>query len=434
MMRLGRRVRAQGACIAFDTSVPLLVVKVGRYPRDHGALGAIRSLGRVGVPVYAVTEDALTPPALSRYLTGRTVAPSTGLEGNDFLIARLVNIARRVGRPAVALPTDDEAAVLVAEHAHELAQWLVTPDVDATLPRQLASKRGLRALCLAHDVATPGAAFPASREEAEVFATTAMFPVIAKVIAPFERLETPSLRAARILRSAEELVAAAASWSNPSSVMLQEYVPEEVSEDWIFHGYFDARSDCVIGFTGVKYRSWPPYFGATTYARAVANSQLAAESAAFCARIGYCGIVDMDWRLDRRDGRYRLLDCNPRVGAQFRLFENDAGIDVVRALHLDLTDREVPAGRQIDGRGFVVESRDCLAILAYRRFRPSSHAVPHTKGRIERAWFAWDDPLPFVSMAARLLGPLSRRIKLVIHAVRERRSRTGRGAPSARSQ
>jgi hypothetical protein len=30
------------------------------------------------------------------------------------------------------------------------------------------------------------------------------------------------------------------------------------------------------------------------------------------------------------------LDFNPRVGAQFRLFEDDAGSDVVRALHLDL--------------------------------------------------------------------------------------------------
>jgi predicted ATP-grasp superfamily ATP-dependent carboligase len=189
-----------------------------------------------------------------------------------------------------------------------------------------------------------------------------------------------------------------------------EYVPEEVSDDWIFHGYFDARSECLAGFTGVKYRSWPPHFGATTYARVVSNTQLAGEAVAFCRRLGYCGIVDMDWRLDRRDGRYRLLDCNPRVGAQFRLFENGAGIDVVRALHLDLTGRDVPRARQLDGRGFVVENRDLPALVAYRRLRPKADAVPHARGRIEPAWFAWDDPLPFVTMAVRLVGPVSRRV------------------------
>ena len=169
-------------------------------------------------------------------------------------------------------------------------------------------------------------------------------------------------------------------------------------------------SDCLVGFTGVKYRSWPPQFGVTTYARVVENPELADEATAFCSRIGYRGIVDLDWRLDRRDGRYRLLDFNPRVGAQFRLFETDAGIDVVRALHLDLTGRAVPPGRQRDGRGFVVENLDAPAILAYRRLRPSPGAVPHAEGRIEGAWFAWDDLMPFVVMAVRLLGPLSQRI------------------------
>ncbi len=419
-MRSPRRAHPHVPGIAFDTSVPLLVVKIGRYPHDHGAVGAIRSLGRVEVPVYAITEDPLTPAAVSRYLTGRIVSPTTGLEDQDVLVERLVDIVQRIGRPIVALPTDDEAAVLVAEHALALAPWLMTPGIEGTLPRQLASKRGLRELCLAQNVATPAAAFPQTPAEVEQFAMDATFPVIAKVIDPWQRLRTPTLRAATMLRSPDDLLTAATGWSEPPGVMLQEYVPADVSEDWIFHGYFDARSDCVVGFTGVKYRSWPPHFGATTYARVVDNPILATEAKAFCTRIGFRGIVDMDWRLDRRDGRYRLLDCNPRVGAQFRLFETDAGIDVVRALHLDLTGREVPQGHQQDGRGFVVENRDAPAILSYLRTRPSSAAVPHTRGRVEPAWFAWDDLKPFTVMLVRQLGPLSRRV-----GRRHRLSRSG---------
>lgn len=62
----------------------------------------------------------------------------------------------------------------------------------------------------------------------------------------------------------------------------------------------------------------------------------------FCAQVGYRGIFDIDWRLGQRTGRYYLLDFNPRVGAQFRMFEDDAGIDVVRAMHLDLSGRPIP--------------------------------------------------------------------------------------------
>jgi len=420
----GRRAPARAAPATFDTSVPALVLKIGNYVRGHGAMGAIRSLGRVGVPVFAVTEDRWTPAAVSRYVTRRIVAPTSGLEGEEYLLDRIVSIARSVGRPAVVVPTDDEAAVLVAEHASELAPWLIAPAVPPDLPRKLASKRGLRELCLAHSTATPGAAFPTCLADIEAFAGEATFPVVAKVADAGHRGELPELGASTPLRSAAELLAAAATWSNPGAVMLQEYIPEEVADDWIFHGYFDARSECVVGFTGVKYRSWPPYFGATSYARVVANPELAAESVEFLRRVGYCGIVDMDWRLDRRDGRYRLLDCNPRIGAQFRLFETAAGIDVVRAQHLDLTGREVPPAPQIEGRGFFVENRDLPALLTYRRLRPAPDAVPHARGPIEPAWFAWDDPLPFVSMAVRLFGPLTRGVARLVTPTRARARRS----------
>ncbi|MDQ6793107.1 MAG: ATP-grasp domain-containing protein, partial [Candidatus Dormibacteraeota bacterium] len=41
--------------------MPVLIVKIGRYPLHHGSVGVIRTLGRAGVPVYAITEDRFTP-------------------------------------------------------------------------------------------------------------------------------------------------------------------------------------------------------------------------------------------------------------------------------------------------------------------------------------------------------------------------------------
>ncbi len=135
----------------------------------------------------------------------------------------------------------------------------------------------------------------------------------------------------------------------------------------------------------MKYRSWPPRAGVTSYARIVENDGLAQRSAELCRQIGYRGIVDLDWRYDRRDQQYKLLDFNPRVGAQFRLFETTAGIDVVRAQHLDLTGRVVPNGAPATGRGFAVEILDVPARVAHtdRRRRRGSGAA-RSRGRSSR--------------------------------------------------
>lgn len=50
----------------FAREVPALIFKIGQYPVFAGSLGAMRTLGRVGVPVYAITEPGLTPAGASR--------------------------------------------------------------------------------------------------------------------------------------------------------------------------------------------------------------------------------------------------------------------------------------------------------------------------------------------------------------------------------
>ncbi|MBR7677597.1 ATP-grasp domain-containing protein [Streptomyces daliensis] len=392
-----------------DRSVPGLIVKIGRYPLHHGGVGAIRSLGRLGVPMYAITEDRWTPAARSRYLREPFVWPTSGRESPERLLDGLARAGRRIGRPSVLIPTDEEAAVLIAEHQDALAEWFLFPAVEPGLPRRLASKQGLHELCAEHGVASPAAAFPESYEEVERFAARARFPLVAKNREAFVRRAHPAVPGTTRIGGPGELLALARGWGARPDVILQEYLPREEAEDWIVHGCFGAGGQPKAAFTGVKVRSWPPHAGMTACAYVVGNPELAELSAQFVKRVGFVGIVDLDWRFDRRDGLYKLLDFNPRMGAQFRLFENDAGVDVVRAQHLDLTGRAVPTGEQRDGDRYVVEHIDPAARLAYRRGR-GGYTTPHapTRARVggtELAWAASDDPLPAMVMLARVVGP-----------------------------
>jgi D-aspartate ligase len=89
-----------------DTCTPAVVLKFDPNVMHHGGLGVIRSLGRLGVPVYGVHEGPWAPAAQSRYLSGRLFwAPSAA--DVDRVLAGLQRLAERIGQPSVLLTTDD---------------------------------------------------------------------------------------------------------------------------------------------------------------------------------------------------------------------------------------------------------------------------------------------------------------------------------------
>jgi len=393
----------------FSGSVPVLILKIGRYPLSHGILGAVRSLGRAGVPVHAICEDRFVPYAFSRYLSSPILLPTSPREdAATALLDDLARTAKMLGSKSLLLATDDEAAIFVAEHATALRHHFILPPVDPSLPRTLASKRGLSLLCKQHDVAMPATHFAKSVEDVLAFAERADFPIVVKNSEPWLRITAPAVRATTIVGSREALISLTSKWTTDPQVVLQEYIPKAYAEDWIFHGYFDGSSKAIVAFTGLKERSWPPYAGVTAAAIAWPNPDLAKIATEFCRAIGYRGIVDMDWRLDLRDNRYKLVDFNPRLGANFRLFVSEAAIDVARAQYLDLTGQAVPMSAQVFGRRIIVENLN----LASRIVGAPDRTIKGMRvtAKPEFAWFAADDPLPFLAMALRFCGQVALRL------------------------
>ena len=401
--------------VEFDTAVPVLVLKLSRNAIQHGTVGIVRSLGRRGVPVYACVEDCFAPAAVCRYLkhafVWRTRAPSP-----EQVLTRLAAIADRLGRRAILVPTDDAGAAFVAEHAEYLEKWFLFPRLAKALPRRLANKKQLHALCKSIGVPCPEAAFPVSADDVHEFIERGKFPVVIKAAEP-QRLPQGA-RGVSIARTPRELLALYHKSESPDgpNLILQEYIPDACAEDWIFHGYANPHTDCMVGFTGRKFRSHPAFAGSTTLGVSVQNELLQRQTETLLRAVSYAGIMDIDYRLDKRDGLYKLLDFNPRVGANFRMFEDGAGIDVVRALHLDLTGRTVPRLPAVEGRTFIVEPYDLFASLRYmlRGGLTAGAWWRSLKGNPrEIAWFAWDDPVPFLTMSVRLL------VRALGHAVRK---------------
>ena len=396
-----------------DTATDAVLLKLDRNVFHHGGLGVIRSLGRLGIRVHAMREDRFAPAGASRYAR-RTVSPMPDRAHPDDVIELLDRLADRLPGPAVLVTTDDAGAILLAEHGDKLRSRYLFPEPPADLPRRAAGKATLAEICRVAGVPHPATTVPVDAAEATAFADACGYPVVAKVNLPWTADRAEGLQSTTVVRSPEEMLAVVerarrATGDGPDTgLLLQEYLapaPTGPPQDWFFHGYFDAASRCLFGHTGIKERSFPAHAGLTSYGRWVPNERLRAEAVALLSGLGYQGAVDLDYRWDPRDDSYRLLDLNPRLGAQFRLFQDSAGVDVVRALHLDLTGRGVPAGAALPDRALVVENYDPIAALAYRREGSLSFRswLSSVRAADEAAWFACDDLVPFVLAGARTL-------------------------------
>jgi len=413
--------------MAIDTSTPAVVL----FSARHGGLGITRTLGRMGVPVYNVDGASLVPAFKSRYSKGwfrwdvehRPWGESVEL---------LAGVARKIGRRSLLIPSTDATAMLVAEYEQELSQWFDFPKPGCDLVRELSSKQEMYFLARKLGIPTAETAFPRNRADVLAYLETARFPLMLKAVFG-RRLEEIAGKRMFILGSRKDVLQvydAYEDWTEPN-LMLQEYIPGEDGTEWMFNGYFNKDGDCLMGFTGKKVRQYPVDTGAASLGICLPCDEVDQTSRRLMKAVGYRGIVDIDYRFDVRDRQYKVLDINPRVGSTFRLFVDENGIDVVRAMYLDMTGQKVEPSTVPEGRRWIVEDCDLISScrsmwdgrLGFREWLKS------LKGIQEAAIFALDDPMPAMWMALRDLqlafllatGRGNRRNRRAMRAAQNRR-------------
>ncbi|WP_405807018.1 ATP-grasp domain-containing protein [Streptomyces sp. NBC_01187] len=392
----------------FDTEVPVLLVLLDPNPFHHGTLGAVRSLGRAGIEVHALLESPHSPPARSRYLH-RAHARPPGPISDPALLRTLCQVSERIAQPAVLIPMDDAGAIAVARLAPRLAGRFLLPEQPAGLPESVADKAALAERCRAAGIAYPDTVRPRSAQEAADAVAELGLPLVAKWSRPWLLPPASGLRSTTVVRTGAQVRRLYERTGQAgSALLLQRQVPGGPGTDWFFHGCFTRDAVCLLGGAGRKERAWPPRAGLTAVGRWLPNPEVEAAARRLAGHLGYQGILDLDFRLDPVTGIYHLLDFNPRPGAQFRLFTDRSGLDVVRALHLDLTGRPVPATAAALGRVLRVENYALLSALTAPGCRPrrARRQPPYVRAPRagETAWFAADDPAPFLAMTRAWLG------------------------------
>lgn len=392
-----------------DNSGPVLILQSGH----HGGLGIVRSLGRLNVPVYCAGSSRWEPSGNSRYCRKRFALDIEAKSSSESVVELRKIAARICGKP-ILLPTSDRQAVWMADNGSALREIFRFPYLEPELVKSLCDKTQMQAL--AHRNGLPTAEWMEPRSEQDVlrYIKTATYPVMVKAT-DAEQLRARAGGTKFLVHNPDGLrdLYSRAVERGEANLFFQEYIP---GEDWMFNGYFDQSSECLFGITGRKIRRFPTRTGVTSLGVCSRNDAVEKMTVDFMKTIGYRGILDIGYRYDQRDRQYKILDVNPRIGCTFRLFTSVDGLDVARALYLDLTKQPVPRAQPVEGRRWVVEDFDAFSSLG--AWVGGSLSLKEWAGSLkgveEVACFASDDPLPCLLMGASDCGQLYRWIRTQI--------------------
>jgi len=394
--------------------IPTSVVLLGAA--HHAGLAIARSLGTLGVQVFVIDANARAPAFFSRYSCGRYQWDLKSA-GVDESIAFLRNVADQIGQRPILIPTTDHAALFVVDHADALSRSYLFPRQLAATSHALVSKKAMFELAARSGIPTPATFAPQATADVLNFLGTAQFPVVIKAddgARPWRSTANTKC----IVHGPQELMEQYERMQDPEvpNVVFQEYIPGGEDTIWMFNGYFNAKSECLFGMTGQKLRQCPAYTGAACLAICLHNQEVYDLTIDFMKSVGYQGILDIGYRYDARDGKYKVLDVNPRIGATFRLFVRPDGLDVARALYLDLTEQDIPEALPFaEGRKWIVE--DCDLISSFRYFRDGKLAAKQWarsfKDIEECSFVSLRDPLPMLAVFISDLFELTARSRKI---------------------
>jgi predicted ATP-grasp superfamily ATP-dependent carboligase len=358
-------------------------------------LAVMRSLHPLGVRVYATATRRMSLWQRSRFCAGLfNIGEDDGPSRTDpeATIDGLLRAGRSLGGDTVLVPCSDEWALFVARHADRLARTYRFAELDHLLAQKLGNKQRMHELASEQGIGVPASVLPADRADAMRLASTLHYPVVLKTATT--RTEGNQWA---VVDGPEELVLAYDRLNDQGNLVCQHLVAAGDGDGWVFNGYFDAHSRCIARFSGRKLRQSPPRRGITVFAEAQPNPEIEEIAVRFLSAIGYCGAVDMDFVRDQVDGSYLLVDVNPRLGGVFRLFLDSHGLDIARAMYLDLIGQTPEQdGQQVDRRlvlegGYIVET---LKLVGTRQSTPA--AVLREARRAELGTFRVTDPIPFL--------------------------------------
>jgi D-aspartate ligase len=393
---------------------------------DHGCLSIARSLGAAGIPVYAINY----PGAEVRYsrFCNWIDLPGSSASGPEAWVAYLLGRESDHLRGAVLLAASDEAIELIAKQRQELAEKFRLDLSNSTAQLCMLDKLCTYRAAQAAGVPTPKFWVADTREQIVKLEHELVFPLILKPILghKFSRKFAGSYAVACNL---DELLKAFDMVCGAEiRTFLVELIPGPDDRLCSYYTYLDENGTNLIDFTKRVIRRYPINMGGSTYHMTDYVPDIQDLALALFRQVGLRGVANVEFKMDERDGKLKLIECNARFTAADCLLVA-SGLNLPLFVYDKLTGRAhtEPSSYRMGirlwkpvGDFAAYRQLDKMGLLTFRAWIRS---IMHPQ---IFPVFRWNDPLPAILGNARLLRYAWSRLRL------SKRSGKGGAVPSPR--
>ncbi len=306
----------------------------------------------------------------------------------------------------VLFPTRDETVAAFSRYRPELESFFRLTTPDWKVVRWALDKRNTYNLALQLKIPSPQTWSPL--RSADLCTLYDKLPLAIKPAikenffystgAKAWRANTPE-QLHRLFEKASRLI-------DPEEIMVQEIIPGDGRQQFSYCAFFrDGRAHSSM--VARRGRQHPREFGrAATYVESVELPIIEELSERLLKAINYYGLVEVEFKLDPRDGLYKLLDVNARAWG-FHSLGGPAGVDFPYILFADQIGEPVERCRGKSGIGWlrmVTDVPTVLSDLVHGDFDLRSYIRSLRHIRVESV-FSSEDPFP--SLLELLLLPYS---------------------------
>lgn len=272
-------------------------------------LSNTRSLGEAGIPVFVV-DKANCIARYSKYCTQFFRSPDFETdEFADFLVELAIkeNI-----NGWVLIPSNDHAVYTISKHKASLEQYykITTPGLD--IIEDIYDKSKLLSIAQTCGVPTPKTRyFKAAGDDLGDL----IFPVLTKGRFGLSFYKTLG-RKAFLANSDVELRGQLKDIEPKYSIektFTQELIPFDGTNKTISYTAFCVNGEVKAHWAGVKLREHPVQFGTATFAQSVYVEECHKQSVILLKELNYTGVCEVEYLKDPRDGKYKLIEINPRT-------------------------------------------------------------------------------------------------------------------------
>jgi D-aspartate ligase len=348
---------------------------------DYQGLGIVRSLGSRGIPI-CVVDDERSISGFSRYATYNVKVAN--LKDERAIVDGLIGIGKRFNLLGwVLYPTREELVAAFSRNRTLLSKWFRVPTPEWESVRWAWDKRNTYQLAKELGIPTPVTYYLEVADQL-IKLDNCEPPFVIKPAIKEHFVYATKAKAWRANSHSElnGLFHKASELAGPGEIMVQELIPGGGAQQFAYCAFF-RDGEAVGKMVARRWRQHPLQFGrASTYVETIDIPHLENLSERFLRAIDYYGLVELEYKLDPRDGQYKLLDVNARtwgyhsLGARagvdfsYMLFADQVGLPVARCKgHSGIswirTTTDLPAAfmallaRDLDVKGYLRSLKNC---------------------------------------------------------------------------